>query len=322
MKISVIVPVYNVRDYIIECIDSIVNQTFKDFEIIVVNDGTKDDSIKLIEEHYDDNRIKIVYKKNGGLANARNVAIKYAKGEYLFFVDSDDFLETRALEKMYNKALENNYDIVFADYFKWYDANNYEEIPMISHFHSDKIKSMATSMPSAWGKLIKKDFYVKNKIEFLEGYIHEDNAIMPLLSLLTNSQAYLKEPLYYYRQREGSILNKNEYDKRFEDIFYVLSYLKEKFVEYGVFDEGKEELEYIYIEYLLHAANLRFLKFKEGWKNIKRVHEVMKKEFPKFRKNEYYKEENIKYKIVCNLFYYNQIKILNFILNKKRGKND
>ena len=177
-------------------------------------------------------------------------------------------------------------------------------------------------MPSAWGKLIKKDFYVKNKIEFLEGYIHEDNAIMPLLSLLTNSQAYLKEPLYYYRQREGSILNKNEYDKRFEDIFYVLSYLKEKFVEYGVFDEGKEELEYIYIEYLLHAANLRFLKFKEGWKNIKRVHEVMKKEFPKFRKNEYYKEENIKYKIVCNLFYYNQIKILNFILNKKRGKND
>ena len=101
IKISVIIPVYNVEKYIIECIESIINQTLKDIEIIVVNDGTKDNSIKIVEEYLSDKRIKIINKANGGLSSARNEGMKVAKGEYIYFIDSDDFINEDVLEVLY-----------------------------------------------------------------------------------------------------------------------------------------------------------------------------------------------------------------------------
>ena len=313
MKISVIVPVYNVGDYIVKCIKSILDQTFKSFEIIVVNDGSPDDSIDLIEKEFDDSRIKLVYKKNGGLASARNTGVKYAKGEYLFFVDSDDFIKPNTLEVMYKAARDGNHDLVLCDYIKYYNDNNYEEIPLIKHFDSNNLKSIVTGMTGAVCRLIKKDLYLKYDIKFLENQIFEDNAIIPLLGAVAKNPCYIKEAFYYYLQRDKSILNKQKYDKNWEDIFSSLNHLKNKFIEFNLYDEFYSELEYIYIEYLLHAANLRFLDFHEGNKNIKKVSFVMKKEFKDFRKNKYYKKENIKYKIICNLFYYNQIFILKLI---------
>ena len=120
-KVSIIVPVYNAEKYLERCVNSLRNQTLKDIEIIVVNDGTKDDSIKLIEENFNDNRIKIFNKENGGLASARNFGIKKAKGEYLFFVDSDDFIETDCLLDMYNVAKKNKTDLVICDYYKYFE---------------------------------------------------------------------------------------------------------------------------------------------------------------------------------------------------------
>ena len=111
-KISVIVPVYGVEDYIKKCIDSLVNQTFKDFEVLVVNDGTLDRSIDIIKESFNDKRIKILNKENGGLSDARNFALSYATGEYIMYVDSDDYVHEEILEKMYNRAKETNSDIV------------------------------------------------------------------------------------------------------------------------------------------------------------------------------------------------------------------
>ena len=118
-KVSVIVPVYNVEKYIDKCLESLVNQTLKDIEIIIVNDGSTDNSIKIVEEYKEKYKNKIIYleKENGGLSDARNYGIQYAKGEYIAFLDSDDYVDRKMYEKLYNKAIENNSDIVECDFY-------------------------------------------------------------------------------------------------------------------------------------------------------------------------------------------------------------
>lgn len=316
-KISIIVPVYNVEKYIEKCLESIINQTFKDIEIIVVNDGTKDNSIKIIEEKFKDKRIKIYNKENGGLASARNYGIKKATSEYLFFVDSDDFIELNCLEKMYQKIIEEKTDLVICDYYKAYEDGTKEPIPIIPHYDKTNSKCSVTSMPGAVCKLIKTNIIKKYKIEFLENHYFEDNAIMPFACAVCKNFSYIQEPFYYYLQRNGSILNQSKYNPKWEDIFSSLDNLSKKFEKNKMYNEFYQELEYIYIEYLLHAANLKFIDYPEGHKNIKKVSQVIKEKFPKWRQNKYYKQERIKYKVMCNLFYYNQIKIINILRRSK-----
>ena len=312
IKVSVIVPVYNVEKYIVKCIDSVVNQKLKEIEIIVVNDGTKDNSIKLIEENFKDERIKIFNKENGGAASAKNYGIKKSSGEFLFFVDGDDFID-ECLEEMYNEAIKSNSDLVICDYYKYFENNTKEKISIIPFYEKENKKCSVISMPGPVCKLVKREIVINNNITFLENHCFEDNAIMPYLCALCSKFSYIEKPYYYYLQREGSALNKNVYSKSWEDIFSSLENLYKRFEEGKILNEYKDELEYIYIEYLLHAANLKFIDYKEGIHNIKKVSKIMKEKFPKWRNNYYYKNENIKYKIMVNLFYYNKIKLIKLI---------
>ena len=207
VKVSVIVPVYNVEKYIIKCIDSIVNQTLKDIEIIVVNDGTKDNSIKLIEENFNDDRIKIFNKKNGGAASAKNYGIEKATGEFLFFVDGDDFID-ECLKEMYNKAKNTNSDLVICDYYKYFENETKQHISIIPFYEKENKKCSVISMPGPVCKLVKREIIEKNNITFLENHCFEDNAIMPYLCALCNKFEYIQKPYYYYLQREGSALKR------------------------------------------------------------------------------------------------------------------
>ena len=312
IKVSVIVPVYNVEKYIVKCISSIVNQKLKDIEIIVVNDGTKYNSIKLIKENFTDDRIKIFNKKNGGAASAKNYGIKKAKGEFIFFVDADDFIEECLLE-MYNKALKEKSDLVICDYYKYFEDKTKDHISIIPFYDKENKKCSVISMPGPVCKLVKRKIVLENNIMFLENHCFEDNAIMPYLCAVCNNFSYIKKPYYYYLQREGSALNKKSYSKSWEDIFSSLNNLYNRFDEGGIINEYYNELEYIYIEYLLHAANLKIIDYKEGIPNIKKVSRIMNQKFPNWRKNYYYKKENLKYKIIVNLFYYNQIKLIKLL---------
>ena len=101
MKVSIVIPVYNVEKYIRQCLESVINQTLKDIEIIIVNDGTKDSSMKIAEEYLSDKRIKIINKENGGLSSARNAGMRIAQGKYICFIDSDDFIEKNMMEELY-----------------------------------------------------------------------------------------------------------------------------------------------------------------------------------------------------------------------------
>ena len=317
MKVSIIIPVYNVEKYLTRCLDSIINQTYTILEIILVDDGSTDNCFKICEDYVlKDNRILAFHLKNKGAASARNFGVKKATGDYLLFVDSDDYVENDFIEKMLELSNHGEKDIVYCDYYVSYGTGFLEKRKLIPFSIASK-KMHILAIPAPWGRLIKTDFYKSCKVNFLDGKCFEDNAIMPLVSALANDYSYLEEPKYYYFQRDGSALNKNFYNSKWEDIFEVLDYLYHSFIKRNLFDEYKDELEFIYIEYLLHAANLRFIAFDEGIKNIKRVSETIHKIFPKWRKNIYYKHTTIRYKIACNLFYYNKIWLLKKIFRRK-----
>lgn len=312
-KVSIIVPVYNVQDYIIRCVESLVNQTYKDIEIILVNDGTKDSSISLVKERFDDARIVIINQENMGSGAARNNGIKAASGEYLFFVDSDDFIDKDTIRIMVNKMINDNSNLVICDYYKYYSDDKKYHISNIPNYDCNNDKQSVIAMPGAVCKLFKKEIFDKYDIKFLPGVYFEDNAIIPFACAISGKYSYINKPLYYYYQREGSALNKIEYNKGYEAIFDSLDNLYNKFNTYDMIDKYYSELEYIYIEYLLHATNLRFLKFNKI-DNIKKVSLIMKDKYPNYKNNKYFKNEGIKYRIVCNLFYKNRINILKLIL--------
>lgn len=234
-KISVIVPVYNVEKYIKQCLESILNQTYKNLEIIIVDDGTKDSSGKICDEiSKSDSRIKIIHQKNQGLSGARNTGLKNTTGEYITFVDSDDYIGNKMFEKMLSTLKTNNANIVecgtiYCDeegkYIKENTKNKIEiyekDIQIKELIFSGNITTMSC------GKLYKKDLF-KN-FEFPIGKYHEDT--FTTYKLLHNSQKIiiLNQGFYYYRQVYGSIMNSNFNIKHLDSIEAVLE--RSKFIE-------------------------------------------------------------------------------------------
>lgn len=314
-KVSVIIPVWNVEQYLKKCLDSLVNQTFKNIEIIIINDGSPDNSQSIIDEYkkkYPDLIVPYI-KDNGGQASARNMGLKKAKGEYITFVDSDDWVDTEMIEKMYNKAISTNSDIVVCNAYSVID----DKIGNLEIFKSndlDSHKRYIINCPGAcWGQLIKKDIIINNDLYFLEHHFYEDIAVMPALCLYAKKISYLNENLYYYLIRTGSTMKQTKYSASLEDIFDSLDYLSNIFIKNNVYEKYYAELEYTYIEHLLHAASLRFFQF-EKYDQLDKVISIMNNRFPKWKSNVYYKKQSLKYKIVCNLFYNKKYKFLKRIL--------
>lgn len=313
-KISVIVPVYNVEDLLSKCLDSLVNQTFDDYEVIVVNDGSPDNSQKIIDEYYKKypNIIKPLKKENGGLSSARNYGLKYANGEYILYVDSDDFVSNDMLEKMYVATARDNSDIVVCrSYIN--SSNNLEEIDK-EILSNNVFKRYVLNRPSATCKLVKKDILLHSELAFFEGHHYEDIAEVPAFCLYAKNISFIDDYLYYYLVREGSIMHNKKYSDKLNDIFDSIDHLTGIFINKNAFDKYKDELEYLYIKHLLHAASLRFLPYEEGLLSINRVCEIMKENFPNWSKNKYYKKMGFKYKIVCNLIYKKKFNLLKKIL--------
>ena len=237
--ISVIVPVYNVDNYLRKCIDSLIVQTLKDIEIILVNDGSTDESIDICEEYkLKDNRIKVIHKENGGLSDARNKGIDIAKGKYISFVDSDDWINPQMLEKLYILASKYEADIVQGDYIKAYDediiVNNMSE--NIIKYNAEQIldelySGNYTKNIVVWNKIYKRELF--NDIRFPKGKLHEDEfttyKILHKANLIIDSNI----PIYYYRQREGSIMNSDFNIKRL-DLLEALKERKEYFIQNGL----------------------------------------------------------------------------------------
>lgn len=226
--ISVIIPIYNVEDYIYKCVNSVLCQTYKDLEIILVDDGSTDsssdicDALKII-----DNRIIVVHKDNGGLSSARNTGLKIAKGDYISFVDSDDMIHPEAFEIYLNTLIDTNSDIVFSDLLRF---TEFESINNLKNFNNYEIYEYTTkeslinllnnTIPSiipACAKLYKRKLF--SNIFFPEKKLHEDEFVVHKLLSASKKTSYIKLPLYYYyRGNINSICASKMNDNRFTDI--------------------------------------------------------------------------------------------------------
>lgn len=235
--LSIIVPVYNVENYIEKCVQSLIEQTLKDTEIIIVNDGTKDKSIDIVRK-FNDKRIKIINKRNGGLSSARNVGIKVANGKYITFVDSDDFIELdSAYEEMIGIANKYNADIVVGNASYYYNDGKKVSMNVEMSFENRIIsneqyiiKCVDTKriFVPVWLNIYKKDLIINNNLYFEEGILHEDELFSTQIFIKAKKIALYKKKFYDYRQRQGSIMySESNMGKRLTDIFSICLKLTE-----------------------------------------------------------------------------------------------
>jgi glycosyltransferase involved in cell wall biosynthesis len=272
MKLSIIVPVYNVEEYILECVQSLCNQTLKDIEIIVVDDGSTDNSINIVKE-FKDKRIKIVTQQNGGLSSARNTGMKVAKGEYITFVDSDDYIGIKtAYEEMYNIAIRENSDIVAGNCLWYYSEEkkykmdrkmtSFCKSPMQSEeFFIQCLKTKRVYVP-VWLNIYKRNLLIDNNLYFKQGIYHEDEEFTPRVLLMAELVSIYNKEFYIYRQRENSITNSSKLNmKRGFDVLRISLELK-KLAD----NINNDELKVEFKNYLCYIALDAIYKYK--MKNI------------------------------------------------------
>ena len=239
VKVSVIIPVYNVENYLEKCLESVVNQTLKDIEIICVNDGSPDNSLEILNKYSKaDSRITVITQINSGPSEARNAGMRIAKGEYIGFVDADDFLDLDFYENLYNSAVNNNADIACGGIMRLYPQKNkiflgFEEE---NTFETVKEKYMVTGVPYynyAWNKIYKREALINFKIEFPRGVLYEDmfftaDVLEKLGKLVTVPKVY-----YNHYLNNGSLVHAVS-DRHREDAIEAKLYLAKKCKKYNL----------------------------------------------------------------------------------------
>lgn len=316
--LSVIIPIYNVEKYLTKCIESVINQTYKNIEIILVNDGSTDNSKAIIDKYSSiDSRIKVINKKNGGLSDARNVGIELAKGEYITFLDSDDWIELNMYEKLYKYIKQENADIVQCSYQKVYDEEvnnqkNKEEVNIMSGEKS--LYNLGEKTVVVWNKIYKRELF--NDIRFPKGKYHEDEFTIYKVLYKANKIVDLNLPLVYYRQREDSIMNSKFNLKRLD----ALEAFNERLAFYK--EKNLDELQQITFAQILHFTNLFYIKIKDS--DIDNKHEILKvlrksikKDYILFMKNKYV---TLKQKILLTIFILNKEIFYQLYKNKVNQK--
>lgn len=231
-KVSVIVAIYNAEDYLKRCIDSLLVQTLTEFEVLLINDGSTDNS-KTICDNYAiiDNRIRVFHKENGGVSSARNLGIEEAFGEYTIHLDSDDYTEPEMLEKMYNYAIETNCDIVIADFFVETNDKQIIKKQLVNDFDNTKIIKQILEGDlhgSVWNKLIRTSFYKSLNIKFESSLSYCEDMLFNIECLMNNPKVgKIDEPFVHYIQREDSLITiLNE--KTFIQSFKLIKILENK----------------------------------------------------------------------------------------------
>ena len=233
--VSIIIPVYNVEKYIEKCIDSIINQTYKNLEIILVDDGSPDGCPEICDKYaLQDSRIKAIHKKNGGLSDARNAGLDIMKGEWVIFIDSDDFVSPYHVENLYYLVKKFNTNIAITSFECFYNENKkfiYKKITnekVLIHTSKEAIENMFYNKFYkfyAWGKIYHKELF--HNIRFPKGKIYEDLSTIPLILLNIDKVAFCDMKDYFYLQRKDSITGKIK-EENFM-IFDILSDLNDKF---------------------------------------------------------------------------------------------
>lgn len=290
-KVSIIVPIYNVEKYLEKCIKSILNQTYKNIEVLLVDDCATDDSGNIAKEfEKNDNRCRYIKRENnGGLAAARNTGIEAATGEYLAFVDSDDWISENFVLHLLNKAKEKKSDITICDY-SMVDDNGKETLANTLENLDDNSKlenKIAYIRNHTVTKLYNREFFMNQQIRFPEEIRRaEDMAVTIPLLTRTKKIAILKESLYYYYQRTNSISNNIKREKIDLD-FYTKAFGYIVKNSNGLYPN---EIEYHGIIEMIYGKTMLMIRHKYSNKEIKQHLKEFDEKFPNWRKNIYIKE--------------------------------
>lgn len=299
IKVSVIVPIYNVEKYLPRCVDSLVNQTLKEIEIILVNDGSPDHSQEIIDAYAQQYPGKVIplSKENGGLSDARNYGLPYAKGEYIAFLDSDDYADITFLEKMYQKAKETDAEIVVCGYYavdettgkyRWLQkGNEFEcslaENPTLIHKNS----------PYAWNKIYKRSLFERTGLRYPKGLLWEDiPTTYPLLACATKLAKVNQPLIYYILKREGSITG--TYSRKMLQLFDSLALLIQRYQDLGLFEQYYDELLFINMRHIIYRFKefYQYRDYQMKWAFVKKGFEHLDRYFPGWKQNHYYFQFN------------------------------
>ena len=282
-----------------------MNQTLKDIEIIVVNDGTLDNSQEIIDEYVKKYPKKVVsiIQENGGQGAARNTGLLHAKGEYIGYVDSDDYVEENMYEELYKKAKEEDSDIVIC-------GNNVvkENYEFLSK--EDVDKEFLLGKMAVWNKIYKKNIIVDNKIQFRSKVWYEDLDFTMKVYFSSKKISYVDKLLYNYLLREGSTMNNNNIKRNLELIEAfdsLIDYCKDK----KIYNKAKDEIEFLCIYHMYIFATTRVLntnnKYKDKIEIINKFKNYINSNFPNFKQNKYLyllpKRRKIIYNLINSKFY-------------------
>ena len=255
-KVSVIVPVYNVERYIRRCMKSLVEQTLKEIEIIVVDDGSEDESANIVKEFMKDcPKIKYYKKENGGLSDARNYGLQYATGKYIAFLDSDDYVEKDTYFELYAQAMRSRADMVECDFFWTTEKKDKKDV---GQRYYKKHEIMEKARVVAWNKLYKSEIIQKNNVLFPKGLQYEDIEFFYKIIPYINKVSFVKKPLIHYVQRKDSIVNVQ--NEKVQDIFKIFENVIKYYKENRLYDYYKESLEYSCARILLCSSLKRIVK--------------------------------------------------------------
>lgn len=259
IKVSVIVPVYNARGYLKECLDSLISQTLKDTEIICVNDGSDDGSKELLLEYENkDKRITVLSQENKGASSARNRGVQDAVGKYLYFMDSDDILELNALERLYICAEKQNLDILYFDGESFFETEELKEKKKnyATYYIRTGDYSQVTTGPDLFRRMVmadeyrvspclqflRRDFYQSNNLRFYEGIVAEDNIFTCQSILKARRVSHIKDRLFHRRVRAGSVMTKSMAFKNVYGFFVGFMELDKLFCNNTLKPEEQEAL--------------------------------------------------------------------------------
>jgi glycosyltransferase involved in cell wall biosynthesis len=318
IKCSLIVPVYNVERYLEKCLFSLVNQTLKDIEIILVNDGSTDSSLKIAQDFADKyENITIVTQVNGGLSAARNTGIKHSTADYLAFIDSDDYVDITMIEKMFNMAICQSADIVVCDMkYVFSDHMSFSSGGTFKSFNAKDNPELIGINNSACNKLFKRDLF--NDINFPIGLWYEDLGTIPILYLKADKVVKIDEVLYYYLQREDSIAHSIS-----PKVFHVYDAIGivEKYIEQNCVENKKEYINVVHQMYMNHGLYLTTLRItslassrKEAEKYLEVNLQKVNHFYPMWTKNVFINTFNLKVKLIFLLYKLRFINVIAYIL--------
>lgn len=322
MKFSVVIPVYNVKEYLEKCVQSVLAQHSDEYEIILVDDGSTDGSGELCDAlaARTPEKIRVVHKPNGGLGDARNVGLEHARGDYLVFLDSDDYIDETMFDELSEKIDETHADIISFG-FRVDNGGDTSQVfidplPEGRVFSLEDCPELLLALPNAWTRIYARQLFLQTGIRYPGRVWYEDIRTTTKLFAKAKGIASVHRPYYYYVVRQNSITRNKNVDRN-REIIDAFDDLLGWYRENGLFERYRDELCRLAIDHIFLAASVRVLMTDPKHPLLREFYQYMRKYFPNFEKNRYVPQLPRSKKLAFHLLLHRQYRLLAALFRMK-----